>query len=196
MSKYVENSKGFKVPENLKNDDKLNRLMYGDETLAIHQLMQSTIDALSKVEPVFIGPEKFGVANETDTSKLAVTSNLLSLDATGTNTKHLKYIVTVPLKKPAKVKSFTVYYSVGTADLGAASFTANLKSLKAHGTAPAGNSITLTGTPLTTKTHNAIKMTVDDPVKLGDAEYMDILLDFTSGDSSVLKFYGVVVDYE
>lgn len=194
MSKYVENSKGFKVPENLKNDDKL--IMYGDETFTIHQLMQSTIDALSKVEPVFIGPEKFGVANETDNSKLAVTSNLLSLDATGTNTKHLKYIVTVPLKKPAKVKSFTVYYSVGTADLGAASFTANLKSLKAHGTAPAGNSITLTGTPLTTKTHNAITMTVDDPAKLGDAEYMDILLDFTSGDKSVLKFYGVVVDYE
>jgi hypothetical protein len=196
---YNENSKGFVVPKSLENTDKLARIVSGQEAYAIHQLMQSTIDAIAKTEPVFIGPEKFGIVDDTDISALALATNVLSLDCTsgGDNRNHV-YYTTLNLNgtpaKGAKLKTITAYYRLETVAANAVVISARKKTV---GAAVTGAAVAMTGTPAVTKdeTH-AITMTVTTPEELSGNEYLDILIGIELMNTGVSKIYGVVLDFE
>lgn len=195
---YQENAQCFTVPTELSSTDKLKGLVKGEKADAIHALMQAVINALTKIEPVFIGPDKVGIVNDTDTSALVEASNVLSLDVTGSATKTQKYIATIPLNgvanKGAKLTGFTMYYTVATADLNSAPVVSlNKKTMAAP---PTGATVAITGTTNKVKGDYAIAFTVDTPAELGNADYIDILMSFETANTAVLKFYGLVLDFE
>jgi hypothetical protein len=96
-----------------------------------------------------------------------------------------------------KLASFSVFYTVGTADLTSATFTLLKETLPtATGTAPTGASVALTGTELLTQDDHLVTMTVDTPEVLdGDTENYTLQLAFEMANTGTLDYWGTQLKY-